>query len=287
MADVATTVLHNIGNVLNSVNVSTNVLAELLKGSSRGGLGKCLGLLLAQPEPGRFLDVDPKGKKVLPYLSAVDAALAVEREKMSAELVSLSKHVEHIKSIVSQQLLSARGDAKGIRITERVSLDEVVSDAILVLTSSLDDPDVIRFVREGESMTVETDRHKLFQVLLNLLVNAKDAVLAQKGGGTVAVRSRRGEGGHIELEVSDDGVGMDEATKQRMFNHGFTTKAHGHGFGLHSSACAAIELGGTLKAHSDGKGLGATFVLTVRSERQNSRAAMPRVTTPPAAERTL
>jgi signal transduction histidine kinase len=285
MADVATTVLHNIGNVLNSVNVSSTMLADQLKSSTRAGLGKSLALLHAQPAPGKFLDEDPRGKKLLAYLAAVDVALAEEREKMLAEIASLAKHIEHIKGIVSQQLASARGDARGVKVTERVNVDELIDDAIEVLRSSLPAPDAIRFVRDGESTSVDTDRHKLFQIVMNLLANARDAIAGRPGAGVITIRARRLGEGRVALEVQDDGVGIDEETRARMFAHGFTTKPTGHGFGLHSSACAAMELGGALTAHSDGHGHGATFTVVVGAPRAVTRSgSMARVSVPPRAE---
>ena len=93
MADVATSVLHNVGNVLNSVNVSASLVAQVVKSSARSGLGKSLALLAAQASPGRFLDEDPRGQKVIPYLTAVDRALIDERETLLREADSLGKHI--------------------------------------------------------------------------------------------------------------------------------------------------------------------------------------------------
>jgi signal transduction histidine kinase len=63
------------------------------------------------------------------------------------------------------------------------------------------------------------------------------------------------------ITVTDNGVGIPPENMARIFNHGFTTKKDGHGFGLHSGANAAKEMGGSLTAHSDGPGKGATFTL--------------------------
>lgn len=259
MADVATSVLHNVGNVLNSVNVSSGVVGDLLKGSSRAGLGKVLGLLAAQSQPGKFIDEDPKGKKVLTYLGAIDRALVEEREKMLQELESLTKAVDHIKVVVSTQLSVARGDRRG-QMIEPVVLDEVAATA-----SSMVDAcgrAGMQIVRDCEAVVVHTDRHKLLEIVGNLLTNARDAVAA-RGDGTITVRTRRPANDAVAIDVSDDGIGIAPETLTRIFNHGFTTKPSGHGFGLHASACAALELGGTLTATSEGLGHGATFTLTL------------------------
>jgi two-component system, NtrC family, sensor kinase len=267
MADVATSVLHNVGNVLNSVNVSANLVGELVKTSARGGLTKSLALLGAQPEPGKFLDEDPRGRKLIPYLAAVDKALGTEREAMLRETESLAKHIEHIKSIVSQQLSAARGDVRGAIIVQQVNVSELFDDAVGVLRSTLTPAHRITVAHESDALTVGTDRHKVFQIVVNLLANARDAVAARPGAGMITLRARRTAEQTVAIEVEDDGIGIAEDTLARIFSHGFTTKSEGHGFGLHSSACAAGELGGSLDARSGGPGCGATFTLIIPCER--------------------
>lgn len=266
MADVATSVLHNIGNVLNSVNVSSQLIAETLKASVGSRVRKTLELLAAHPQPGKFIDEDPRGKKVLPYLDGVDRALARERETMLVELESLTKAIEHIKVIVAMQLGLARGDRRRQQI-EPVSLDEVARAAV----SMLEPCSGVCFVCECEPIVLDTDRHKLLDILTNLLANARDASKTC-GGGTITVRTRR-SGNAVMLDVVDEGIGIAPDTLSRIFQHGFTTKPDGHGFGLHGSACAAMELGGTLTAASDGLGKGATFTITLDASTPRRAAA--------------
>lgn len=267
MADVATSVLHNIGNVLNSVNVSSQVIKDLVKASVGSRVGKTLELLAAQPLPGKFIDEDAKGKKVLPYLEGVDKALARERETTLAELESLMKAIEHIKVIVAMQLGLARGDRRRQQI-EQVSLDEIVRAAV----SMLEPCEGVRFVRECSSQVVSTDRHKLLGILTNLLANGRDALRA-RGDGTITIRTRSDQDGFVCIDVIDDGIGIAADTLSRIFQHGFTTKPNGHGFGLHGSACAAMEIGGTLTAASEGLGHGAIFTITIPSSSAKRAAA--------------
>ena len=285
MADVATSVLHNVGNVLNSVNVSANMVAQLVKSSARTGLGKSLALLATQPSPGRFLDEDPRGQKLIPYLTAVDKALIDERDTMLRETESLAKHIEHIKSIVSQQLAAARGDTRGARIVEAINVCELFDDAVSVLSGSPRSEQKLTFVYDSETLVIETDHHKVFQIVTNLVTNARDAIAARPGSGLITLRARRVEDDRVVLEVEDDGIGIAPDTLARIFSHGFTTKNDGHGFGLHSSACAATELGGALSARSAGPGLGATFSLVLPTvlaarraiQRRPSTTTMPRL----------
>lgn len=260
-ADVATTVLHNVGNVLNSVNVSAAVAARLAASKTAEGLTKSVALLQAQPNPGRFLDEDPKAKKLLPFLAAVDKTLAQERAAVIEELATLTKHIEHIKAIVTQQLANARGEQHDRSIAERVNLAELVEDAIGVARTTLHPNQDVVFVTDFESLSVQTDRHKVFQVVMNLLTNARDAVSGMSG--IIRVTTCRQPDGTAAIVVRDNGVGVAPEIAARVFTHGFTTKANGHGFGLHSSACAAGELGGSLTLVSEGLGQGASFTLAL------------------------
>jgi two-component system NtrC family sensor kinase len=284
MADVATSVLHNVGNVLNSVNVSANVVAQLVRTSARSGLGKSLALLNSQPNPGKFLDEDPRGRKLIPYLTAVDKALTDERDVMLREIESLAKHIEHIKVVVSQQLAAARGEVRGAKIVEQVNVCELFDDAVGVLNASLVSPQKVVFVYDSEAIVVGTDRHKVFQIVTNLLANARDAIAARQGAGIITLRARVMPEEQVAIEIEDNGVGIAEDTIARIFSHGFTTKDEGHGFGLHSSACAATELGGSLRARSDGIGCGATFTLLLKSVRPAKRATDPRLNATSQAE---
>ncbi len=257
MADVATSVLHNIGNVLNSVNVSSQIITALVKASASTRLTKTLELLTSKPEPGKFIDEDPRGKKVLPYLEGVDRTLKAERERTLAEMESLTKAIEHIKATVTMQLALAR-DGTNRKLIEGVALDELARSAVTML----DTGSGVRFVCECEAIVLQTDRHKLLGIMTNLLANARDAVRA-RGDGAITIKTRREGDDTVALDVTDDGIGISADTLERIFNHGFTTKPNGHGFGLHASACAAMELGGTLTARSEGLGLGSTFTITL------------------------
>ena len=284
MADVATSVLHNVGNVLNSVNVSANIVAQTVRTSARAGLGKGLALLNGQPNPGKFLDEDPRGQKLIPYLTAVDKALGDERDTMLRETESLAKNIEHIKSIVSQQLAAARGATRDAKIVEPVNVCELFDDAVSVLSGSLVSPQKVTFVYDSEAIVIGTDRHKVFQIVTNLLANARDAIAARPGPGLITLRARRVSDERIAIEIEDDGVGIAEDTLARVFSHGFTTKNDGHGFGLHSSACAAGELGGSLGARSNGLGCGATFTLLLPSGRPATKTTDPRAPAARSAE---
>jgi signal transduction histidine kinase len=141
-----------------------------------------------------------------------------------------------------------------------------VEDALRVNASSLARHHV-EIVRDFQVQPViSTDKHKVLQILVNLVRNAKDAC-NETGHTDKRIVVRMTDAPHaVRISVTDNGVGISAANLVRVFNHGFTTKPKGHGFGLHSGALAAQELGGSLTVQSDGPGQGATFTLELPFE---------------------
>jgi len=174
------------------------------------------------------------------------------------ELEALRKNAGHIKDIVATQ----QSYAKVVGVTETIEVTELVEDALRVNMEALARHDV-RLVREFAPglPAISVDKHKVLQILVNLIRNAKHACDdAARDDKRLTVRVANGEG-KLKISVIDNGVGIARENLTRIFNHGFTTRKNGHGFGLHSGALAAKELGGALLAMSDGPGKGATFTL--------------------------
>jgi signal transduction histidine kinase len=258
-AEIATNVLHNVGNVLNSVNVSASVISTTLQKSRLPGLPRALALLQAHGDDlGRFLTEDPKGKLLPGYLGAVADALAAEQKGMADELARLIKSIDHIKDIVATQQTHAAGN----HVIEPVDPAELADDALRMQGSALARHQVA-VVREFEPMPpVPVDRGRVLQILVNLISNAKAAMSsASADGQQLTLKIDRPGAGRLRFVVQDQGEGIAPENLTRIFSHGFTTRPSGHGFGLHSSALAARELGGSLTASSEGVGRGATFVL--------------------------
>jgi len=262
MAEIATGVLHNVGNVLNSVNVSASFALEKLKDSEIPSLVK-VGEMLRKNEGNlpAFLTSDERGKHLPEFLIELTDCLGRERDGILGELQSVASGLDHIKQIVSTQQRHAKsGSAR-----EKLSPAEVFELAIAMdlgesaqenLTLERDFPPI-------EPMAI--DKHRVLQILINLLSNAKKAVMATGRADqriTLSTRRMDRDGNKfIRFEVKDNGVGIKPEDLTRIFAHGFTTRNDGHGFGLHSAANAASELGGKVSAASDGPGLGATFAL--------------------------
>jgi signal transduction histidine kinase len=268
MAEVATGVLHNVGNVLNSVNVSATIVADRLRESRVDQFGELVRLLQEhQNEISDFLTNDPRGRRVLPYLGNLSKHLAQERDEMSKEVAGLVKHVSHVKEIVAMQQTYARASGVFEKIAPAGLLEDVLSS-----TRAAMDRDGIVLRSELEDLPpITTDRNKVLQILLNLVRNAKDAV---RSAGTlpreITVRLRRLGEDRIKIQVADNGIGIPPENLVRIFSHGFTTKKDGHGFGLHSGALAASQLGGSLTAESAGPNQGAAFTLELPLQAQGS-----------------
>ena len=248
-----------MGNVLNSVNVSATLVADGIRKSPIDNLVALTHLIEEHSaDLPDFLSNDPKGQRVMPYLAKLAVSFGKERENSLRELRLLTGHIDHIKQIVATQ----QNYGKVCGLIENVSLPSLVDDAIRIVQVGLDRRG-IRLEREYEEVPlVALDKHSVLQILLNLLRNAEEAIEeAGKSGQLIRVRIRRHGGDLVRMEVSDSGVGLTSENLTRIFQHGFTTKTGGHGFGLHSGALTVKQLGGALWAESDGPGLGATFTL--------------------------
>jgi PAS domain S-box-containing protein len=257
MAEVATGVLHNVGNVLNSVNISATLVADTLKKSKASNLGKVVTLLEQNAATiGEFMHSE-RGQQLPRYLQQLVDQLALEQQKSISELDLLRKNIEHIKDIVAMQ----QNYAKVSGITEPVAPVELAEDAVQMNIGALNRHDV-QLVREFQPVPpITVEKHKVLQILVNLIRNAKYACDdSGRSDKRLTLRIFKSEKG-ISIAVADNGVGIPAENMTRIFNHGFTTRKTGHGFGLHSGALVAKEMGGVLRVHSDGHGKGATFTL--------------------------
>jgi PAS domain S-box-containing protein len=260
MAEVATGVLHNVGNTLNSVNISTTLVTDQLRRSRVTGLAKATQLLRGHlADLPSFLSQDPQGQQLPPYLIAVSDQLVEERDTMLKEMQSLNQSVEHIKSIVSMQQKHARSAGT----VEQVAVPQLIDEALRLHAVSFERL-AIRIERDyADVPLVFVDRHKLLQILINLLSNARHALVdSGQQDKCLRIHVQLAAGGErLRIDVTDNGVGIAAENLARLFTQGFTTKKTGHGFGLHISALAASEMKGQLTCSSPGPGLGATFTL--------------------------
>jgi signal transduction histidine kinase len=258
MAEVATGVLHNVGNVLTSLNVSVGLVGEKIRGSKVSTLSRSVELVAAQPGGmPAFLATD-KGKLFPKFLATMAEHLSEENAQLIGELESVARNVEHIKTIVAMQQTHARG----VAFREELVLSELIDDALRMGAVSFERHQIEVVKEYGDVPQLVTDKHKLLQILLNLISNARHAIKDSETGGRLIVRLGRKQD-RIVIQIADTGVGIPPENLSAIFQHGFTTKKEGHGFGLHSAANAARELGGSLVAASPGPGQGATFTVEI------------------------
>ncbi|WP_342621073.1 PAS domain-containing protein [Rhodoferax sp. GW822-FHT02A01] len=264
MAEIAINVLHNVGNVLNSINVSAGLISTQLASSKIIGLERVANLMEENASHlGDFIANDARGKLLPTYFRQLTETLRLEHDAISNELNSLLKNVEHVKQVIATQ----QSYASSKRMVESTNLIDLIEDALRMNSVS---PSHLKteVVREySELPAYALDRHRVLQILVNLIANARQALSADGVvHPTMTLRTYMEEGKGrlvLHIQVRDNGEGIAPENLKRVFSHGFTTRPNGHGFGLHSCVVAAQEMGGTLSAQSDGVGKGASFTLSI------------------------
>ncbi|RYX94100.1 MAG: ATPase [Comamonadaceae bacterium] len=262
MAEIANNVLHNVGNVLNSVNVSASLARRTLGASRLEGLARAVGLINEHAaDLGGFIHGDPRGAALVPYLNAVVEALRKERDTADGDLERLIKSVDHISYVVATQ----QSHAGPSSVLEPARPEDLLEEALRMSAEAIERYGVHVERRYDPIAVGAIDRPRLLQILVNMIANAAHAMKNNPAGLRRVVVStallQADAGPRLQVSVRDEGVGIAPEDMGRIFAHGFTTRSDGHGFGLHSSALAAMEMGGTLGAHSDGPGKGALFTL--------------------------
>jgi PAS domain S-box-containing protein len=258
MAEIASGVLHNVGNVLNSVRVTTGLLRDHNDKSRSQRLTDVAQMLQAHHDDlCEFLTRDPKGQHIPTYIDKLAQHLSDENSEIGELLKTLVHHVDHISEIIAIQ----QQYSKAVGVTEPVDIAALVRDALSFTATSRQRHHVDVVVDCQDMPPILLDRHRVLQILLNLITNAKQALKESHADPrTVTIRATHDDT-MLRISVSDNGIGFAQELHSRLFTHGFTTKKEGHGFGLHSGFLSAKEMGGSLSATSDGVGRGATFTL--------------------------
>ncbi|WP_194792792.1 trifunctional serine/threonine-protein kinase/ATP-binding protein/sensor histidine kinase [Caenimonas koreensis] len=263
-AEIANNVLHNIGNVLNSVTVSASLARRTLGNSRAASLGRVASLLDEQRDSiASFMADDPRGKALPGYLRQLMTAIEAERSEAVTDLERMSSGIEHIRYLVATQQSNA-GPSSMLEVT---TPHDLLGEALHVCATLIEQHGV-RVERDyAQIPLLYLDKPRLLQIAVNLIGNAaqamEDVPPASRVLTIATAISSTDEGDRLRITVSDRGVGIDADNLTRIFGHGFSSRKDGHGFGLHASAVAAVEMGGTVTAHSDGPGRGATFTIDV------------------------
>jgi signal transduction histidine kinase len=267
MAEIATGVLHNVGNVLNSVNTSATVIREKLDNSRVPILGRAAAMLKDhEQDVGRFLASDPKGKQIPQLLCQLADVMAGDRNQVVDEITQLTRNIEHIRQIVQSQQTFAKGGCQD----EEFDLTELLEDS-LRMTGLARGVHGIELVRDFHPCPhARICRHKVLQIVVNLISNARKAVIESgypKKKIIVSLEPVKAAGpGRVRIRVTDNGVGIPAENLERIFQHGLTTRKDGHGFGLHTALLDTQAMGGSMTVCSPGPGLGAIFLLELPLE---------------------
>jgi signal transduction histidine kinase len=265
MSEIATSVLHNVGNILNSINVSVSLLKEKLNNTEILNLVQISAMIKDHlHDEHSFLTIDPKGKLIPDYLIALSQSFLKRNDTLLTEIDNLSTHLDHVKEIVNMQK-----NFSGISgIKEKILLSEIINLAIKMGMASL--PEKYRnqiFIKKQyeQKIFITIDKAKLLQILVNLIINAAESIIdANRIQEEIVIKTYLSDDkDKVIVNVQDKGKGINQDNITKIFAFGYTTKERGHGFGLHSCALSANDLGGKLEAKSAGEGAGAEFILTL------------------------
>lgn len=270
MAEVASGVLHNVGNVLNSVVVSVHGVRQGVDASKVQGFLRVADLILEhKADLAGFFANDPRAKQIPDYLDKLAHAVRAEQGELSKDITRLSESVNHIVEIIASQQTMA----KKSEVLEAVDVVEVARAAATVIRASCERHGVRVEFADANSIRTLVDRSRLQQIIVNLMTNAVQAVKQVAPGNRVIRLACGEEAESYWIEVRDNGVGFDPEVRSRLFQQGFTTRAEGHGVGLHYCAVTIKQLGGRIAAESEGPGLGAAFRITLPLQRDEARLA--------------
>lgn len=259
MAEVASGVLHNVGNILNSINVSAELAYEKMLKSEITNLQKLAELINNnKANLAEFLTKDSKGQYVAEYFSQAAAQTSKLKDEMLENLSSLIKNVENVKQVVnSQQLYTKNANEKDL-----IQLRDLIENAVEINSAGLEHHK-IDVIREYSDMgKICSDKQRVLQILVSLIDNAQQALAeSQNNPKILKIKTLKTKDEKIRIEIIDNGIGIKKEDLSKLFSSGFTTKPTGHGYGLHSCRMTADELRGTISAISHGQNQGATFIL--------------------------
>ena len=274
MAEIAVGVLHNVGNVLTSVNVSAEELHRLAQTSALGGFLQANDLLTSQEgQLPAFFSTDPRSANLPRYYRGVAEALTRDLDRAQAESLRLLEKTRLIRDTLRALQDYATDRSDEVR-RESFKASEVIDELFEIQQANLDGHRIVLHRKLDEDLpSLVSDRRTVLHMLVHLVKNAVQAMSSTAEGSRILTVAVRAEGrDEIEFRVSDTGEGIPTENLDRIFAFGFTTRPDGNGLGLHSCANDAHRLGGRIRVQSQGLGTGASFslVLPVNPDRVTS-----------------
>lgn len=255
--------IHNIRNALNAFTLTSGIL-EVQARSYKGPQLREAKRLLEEWDSDRAaaLASDPQGRVILERLDGLADDWMDEARELLLRSDGLRRAADHVAAVVAKQ----QEYAKPAVTRELCAPSDIIRDAAFLAASSRRRIDVVE--RHECSAAVLLDRHRVLQIVTNLIRNAEESVVATGRANARIEVSTTLAADRLRIAVSDDGLGLGPRAMSKLFEYGFTTKKHGHGFGLHSCKLLMDEMGGTIACASEGEGRGATFTLEIPIERR-------------------
>ncbi|GEM_PF-4553688 len=260
-AEVANNVLHNVGNVLNSVNVSATMIRDKINQSKVSNIRSIADLIDQQKDNmNTFIHKTTQGQLLLEYIQKLGEICVQDQMYLAHEINELQDNLNYIKKIIYQQQ-SFSGQYHSV---EMVDVSKIIQDSLDVHKIHFANNNIIIIFKYKIVKQIELDQVKLQQVLVNLIKNSIDSLIERNNTNKkIIFYVRQKNNNNFEIKVEDNGLGITPENLTKIFSFGFTTKENGHGFGLHGSALIIKEMGGTISFKSNGVNLGATFAIVL------------------------
>jgi C4-dicarboxylate-specific signal transduction histidine kinase len=259
MTEIAAGVLHNVGNVLNSVNVSVSVINDNVRKSKVPSVARVAALMKEHSPAFAAASADPKVSRIPEYLGLLADSLAEEQRQVESELSNLLEKVQHIKNIINAQ----QNYTRRVCFREAIDVHSLIEDLLNMHHAAIAQ-NAVTVERDFAPLPkITIEKSKLLQVLDNLIKNALESMAASPRATHLLRITSKSADGELAITVADSGHGITDERLKCIFRFGFTTKTNGNGFGLHPAAIAMNEMGGAIRVHSAGADQGATFTITL------------------------
>lgn len=263
--EMATGVLHDIGNAITSFGTDVARLQAKTKGKEKNELGKLEGLFTKQQQALDTALGKGKGAALTNFITAIRKSLTFRESEITAILNKLYQTTSHIQEILNIQRSYVKGKTKGER--EPFKLSAIIDDALSIHEQSLVKRDV-KITKDIplDNPLIKGDKTKLIQVLINAFKNSAEAFdeLKEKREKTVHIQLRKDEENKmVELSIKDNAIGFEPSLSKTLLEKGNTHKKSGTGFGLYNCKQIIETHQGQISITSDGPGTGAEFMIKI------------------------
>ncbi|MBU3917720.1 response regulator [bacterium] len=252
MADIAAGIIHNVGNILNSVKSSAYLMRQdVVQNSGIKWLKKANALQKEhESDIEDFIVNNPKGKQLLQFYMLLEGEIEKVQSRLGEEIDRLDSHVNKAIEVISAQQAYAGTSS----FSERMDLSKIVNDTLAIHATALESDSIAIDKDFQEIPEVLVQKTKLIHILTSLIQNAKEAMIKTPSAERKLKISIVADNEAAFIRFSDTGCGIKKENLRKIFFHGFSTKESSQGFGLHRCANYMTEMGGRMWAESEGSG---------------------------------